>query len=133
MSSILENVSVVALISAAMGGVGTEFIGRIFGRKKADSDVALAERKQDFEHDTAIRAELRGEAERHRVLAKSVETERDVWRGKFFDSAENLVAAQGQILQMRERLVELEELREQTKHLQDQNDTLVARLRATQK
>lgn len=99
--------TIIALISAACGGIAVKVLDLVSGVPKARSDLALAERKADAE----MRAELRAEAERHRTALKqaledirTIEEDRDQWREKFFVVNPTVMDLHRQVENLRDQL-----------------------------
>ena len=152
--------TVAVIVGALCGGAGTKVLDYIFGFRKTTSDVSLAEKKAEAEADAAMRSELRAEAKRarelltqaevdavetearYRATLKRVEDEREDWRVKYYESQSVAITEKhstisrvtaDSLLQLSATQAELDRLRDQVVQLQRSNDTLTARLRATNK
>ncbi len=157
-----DSVTIYTLISAVCGGGAVKLIDHLFGVRKTNSDITLAQRKQDSDEDVAMRNELRAEAERHRAahdrvladlvriedrlrgLVEKADTEYDELRvfvksveEERDDWREKFISIERKLtaaqLQIRADQSEIERYRDQVEHLQQQNDTLTVRIRAVAK
>jgi uncharacterized coiled-coil DUF342 family protein len=76
------NQAYLALIGALMGGSGLKFVESWLNRSKVKDDAA-----------SAFRNELRDEVKNLRDELRSVEAEVEKWRQKYYETYEQLIAA----------------------------------------
>jgi hypothetical protein len=79
------NPTVIALIGTVFGGAGLKIVESLLSRGKAESEVAAS-----------IRAELRTDVGSLRSEIRSLQTEVDTWREKYYVLLERLVVLETQ-------------------------------------